>query len=76
MPSGAEHHQFLIWVLELPQRSIAWGAVCQVISRRFLENTAAGGIHREVEERFHQGMGKVELSMVFVPLSDYTTTQE
>lgn len=65
LPSGAQHHQFLIWVLELPQRSIAWGDVCQMISRRFLEDTAAGRIHREVGERFHQGMGKVELNMDF-----------
>lgn len=47
-----------------------------MISRRFLEDTAAGRIHREVEKRFHQGMGKVELNMVFVPFSENTTTQE
>lgn len=47
-----------------------------MISRRFLENTAAGRIRREVEERFHQGMGKVELNMKFLSLSDNTTTQE
>lgn len=50
--------------------------MCKVISRRLLEDAAARGIAEKVEERFGQGVGKVELNMVFVPLSDNTTTQE
>ena len=50
--------------------------MCKVISRRLLEDAAAGETAEKVEERFCQGMGKVELNVVFVPLSDNTTVQE
>lgn len=47
-----------------------------MISRRLLEDGAAGGITEMVEERFCQEMGKVELNMVLVRLSDNTTIKE
>jgi len=62
--------------LNITNSSVGDGATPKEHGLRLLEDAAAGGIAEKMEERFGQGMGNVELNMVFVPLSNNTEKQK